>query len=405
MKLSTIALLLSFVAMFPVICFGITRQQAISSALEHNSQIHVLAKQKSAAKTNLLRSAWLENPSMEIEWEGFENTESFDNYESRTIAFEQVIPNPFRKYCDIAIAVNELGIAKLEARYAVTELIAEVNIAYMEWLASIKRIELREANCANALEIDEAAEKKLALGQIDLLERLQASIELKKAQSLVRAAKLLEFNARNTLVALIGTQIFDMPEDSLSIPQFSVPISDSLKMSSIYQYQLSQRNVVIARHRYNSAIASIVPDVSIGGFKSTTLDDAENWGIKVSANIPLWFFASYTNDVNAARSNLRIEQARQHQQKLELENDKHALIKSWENSVADYESYKSNVLDMAEKMLVMGNKSYAEGEIDYLRLLEIRRNHAEIMENYNDIVISLWKNWADIVKFEFKETN
>ena len=396
--MARITLFLCILIALPLQTEALTRSQAVAIALENSPVIKSSAASATAAGAVSMQSFWLDNPVVELDWAGLPTFGSLKSFESRELTVEQTIPNPIRRYFDIAGKNAEKDVAYLEYQWVRREIEAQVQVQYTRWSVARRRVVMRQADLQDARTLSDVAAKRLEQGTIDRFTSLQAEVEVRQAMTTLRGAESEEEMARQDLSLLLGQAITSEPDDSLSLPP-EVPVPDSTG-----RYLLAERGVDAAENQRNGTLTSLLPDFALAGYQTRGMAGETSWGFRIAATVPLWVFPNWTSEVRIANANLDRAHAEAERIRQDYRARRQTLETQWRKYQDDLHDHRSGIMATADELLRVAQKSYSEGAVDYLHLLEARRSHRAVMEGYHDLIQNLWSTWAQLYMFRPEET-
>ncbi|KAB2918562.1 MAG: CusA/CzcA family heavy metal efflux RND transporter [Bacteroidetes bacterium] len=254
----------------------------------------------------------------------------------------------------------------------------------------------------------QTASARYAAGETNLLEKTTALARQGLATDALQQHRAL-LNSKYTYLQLL----LNTP-DSLQFPAVSFEaktgstLADSNQLHKNPLLQWWQQQQVIAYKQKQVEGALLLPDITIGYFSQTLIgtqtiggnsvfygSEKRFTGMQVGISIPLWF-APQTAKVRAAETQQLISQTQYKQAELELNTGYKQAVLEFTKSKTSLDYYTNTALPNAQLIMEQAQKAWKSGEIGYVEYLqslsaaiEIKQNHLQALNNYNQAVIEI----------------
>jgi cobalt-zinc-cadmium resistance protein CzcA len=381
----------------------INLEQAVQMALDNN--LAVRSSACSVEVQNVLKRASWDIPKTSIEGQyGRFNSYTIDNSftVSQSFAFPTVYINQ-NKLANANIKSSEwqLKATKLEISTQVKQVYCHIT-----YLHSKKQLlAYQDSLCSGFLR---GAELRSASGETNRLEMITArsqSLEVKNQLRQV-AADIVIYKQK--LQALLNSESQITPIDTVLQRIVFSRFADSLVLEENPSLKYTRQQVEISRFEKKIELNRLMPDLSIGFFSQTiqgnqtlngipyTFGPGDRFtGVQAGIAIPIWF-APYTSKTKAAKLKEQVTQTNAEYYSQMLSGTYNSLLGEFAKYTNSLDYYEDQAVPEADLIIGQASLSYKAGAMDYLeyivnlnRALEIKQNYIDILNSYNQTIISI----------------
>lgn len=290
------------------------------------------------------------------------------------------------------VTARKLKISAAAAQTAVTQaqyewqqerfiVLTELRQKYYAVLAAQKRTRILEelvSIATRSLEISERLFKAGEGAKSDILlldiERRRSEVALQNAQTIYNVGK----KQLTLLVACPALNIQSVSGDlnaearNYQLDEIQVAAANFHPQASIARLEIERMSRLLQRARVEP-----VPNFDVmGGYQRQIGVPAENQGLfQVTMSVPLW--NQNQGNISSAEASLSGARADLQKTELELSNLAAQAYATYETSRQLVEKYHTEILPQARETLAISQTLYAQGQIDFLRLLQSQRTLLE----------------------------
>jgi len=380
----------------------------IEIAIKDNPKIKVSKLQ--TEQEHALKGASFDIPKTEFGLEYGQTNSVVDNDTrfsvSQTFAFPTLYSNQ-NKLSKAKIKASELNEEVLK-----NELIAQVKSAYYElwYLKSKQKLLQHQDSIYEGFQY--AANLRFKTGQSNALEQATANaeladiqIDLKDNASIIKAYQLQLQNLINSDI-LVDINVGSLEVKTSVFPGVSIDTSAVFKNPLVSFYKAK---VEVADKERSVQSSKILPDITLGYFNQSFIGNGETangmptvfdsgdrfTGIQLGLSVPI-FFGSHSAKIKVAKihkmeNESQLEAVTNYTQ-IQLQTVLEVLKKDQQN----LEYYRLNALPQAELLLKNSQRSFQEGQIEYLeyvqglnRALAIQTKFLAFVNQYNQTLIKI----------------
>ncbi|WP_010581669.1 TolC family protein [Schlesneria paludicola] len=287
-----------------------------------------------------------------------------------------------------AVASSDVQRAQLEAEAQNLRVLNEVQIRYIEVLGAERQVLVAEELLKIADDGVSVSERFFKAEQVSQADVLQATIQQRQTQILLRNARFRAAAARKSLGNVIGWP--DMPprplggalEDELQDVDWDVAWQELLNRSP--QLHAAQARLASAQVQIHREQVEPIPNLQVSGGAGRDILPADQsfqmFTVSVGTNIPVW--NRNQGNIMAAEGYYRAAQAEVTRLELSLRDDLADAYQRYQSARSEMEIYRDQIVPTAESNLALTQKAYEEGEFDFLRVLTARRDLFQARVNY-----------------------
>jgi heavy metal efflux system protein len=288
----------------------------------------------------------------------------------------------------IALAQSQLNVTK-------AALIKNVSVAFVQMQFGLQQLNLMDSLEIIYTNFSKFADKKYAVGETGLLEKVSAQSQLKEIQLKKQEAesnlKIYQSNLQQWIGTAENISVSTIVNFKLQTPQLTD--TSALKTTPLFLLQKQQLNVSIANYKLEKAKFS--PSLQVGYFNQS-LDKVKSFnGFMVGTSIP-FFKTGQQGRTKSAQLGIKISE-------MELQNFQLNLNTAYTEALQQFNKYNQSLnyyqtegLNLAATLFTIANKSYQSGDIGYTEFIlninnaySIRSNYLLTLNNYNQSIINL----------------
>lgn len=230
----------------------------------------------------------------------------------------------------------------------------------------------------------------------------KSAIELKKAKDNYKAQLLSLQDILQSPVEVVpaDNEFNAIPFDVMptAVVDFSATPQGELTRN---QVTLSERNLSVARQEFMPGLTvAATTQLFIKGFNPYHVDrqrfkEGNFLGFEVGVTVPL-FFGAQRARTRAAKRDLELAKTAQVQAETELKREYRNSLDRYATAKSSLDYYATTALSRAEEIEKLSSEALSRGEIDYNEhvanvenAIEIRIEHANAVNEYNQCVIQL----------------
>ncbi len=381
----------------------LTLETAISTALQNNYDIQ--ASKQEVTHRQLLKKTSSDIGKTNINvMLGQYNSIQTDN----NITISQTLPFPTVLGKRAQLATETVKSSQLQLSANENSLVKAVKQTWHEIVYLLANEKLLVEQDSLYKGFVQTASARYAAGETNLLEKTTALARQGLAADALQQHRALLNSKYTYLQLLLNTS------DSLQFPAVSLEaktgstLADTNQLHKNPLLQWWQQQQVIAQKQKQVEGALLLPDITIGYFSQTLIgtqtiggnsifygSEKRFTGMQVGISIPLWF-APQTAKVRAAETQQLISQTQYKQAELELNTGYKQAVLEFTKSKTSLDYYTNTALPNAQLIMEQAQKAWKSGEIGYVEYLqslsaaiEIKQNHLQALNNYNQAVIEI----------------
>ena len=328
-------------------------------------------------------------PDPEFEFEELPRYGSSDDHGEHTIGVSQRIEFPLKWWYRFQAGRRHADAARLAVfEMARLDLVLQARTAYDRIALNEYLVQHARQDLHLAQNILRQANIRFEAGDVPQLDALRASVEVGRASNRLTAAQNELSVARAGLNALLARPL-ETPftlADSLAFQPVEADL-DQLNPAALRQrpdLAGAEMHLKARQSRQASATAAFWPDLTAGlALQQRHGGHGEDsWLFRVGLEVPLWAFLHQRGE----RALARAEAVRARAERDELRNrvlleTKEAFL-DLETAAQQVLLFEDEILPGAERAFEVAGRSYDEGKLTYLELLEVRRTWIETRVDY-----------------------
>lgn len=380
----------------------ISLQNAIDIALRQNPLIQAARNEVDASRGRSWGRWWLPNPTLRAEFEGVPNGLGLGAFGERKLQISQAIEFPVNIYFNKKLADSDIKFFRMNLEQTKLEVTAAIKKAYFQFLEKRHLHSLAQRNVGLFREIAGKARTRYEAGEASRLELVRTKLAEAEAENLLRRSKSDVTASQASLNALLArpADLAFNPEDSLTYSQINISLSEAKGFAMEHHPRLKARDfrVAMAEQQRNLAWGSFLPQLEVSAFRQKIDGNPNFYGMEFGFSLPIWFPFRQRGQIQEANATLQSERFRLDNERLLVESEIEAVFAYFKASQEEVHHYSNTLLQQAKEVQRIASRSYEEGEIGYLQLLEaqqsligIRRGYIEALAAYQAAVAELEK--------------
>ena len=348
----------------------------IAEALQKNPGVQSALRQVDALRHRIPQAKTVPDATVSVGWAG--NITPFsvqqgDPSSYRGISASQSIPFPGKLRLRGQIADREAEAAYWDYEAARRNLVADVKLAYYDYFAAFKAVDITQKNKELLQKLSSIAEARYRVGkgvQQDVL-RSQVEISLLEQRLTVFEQQL------DTAQVRLNTLLYRDPETLLPPPALFEPAPIGHSLDELYTLAreqdtgLQREQRMIERNQYavNLAKKDYRPDFSVAYMYQQRPDIQDMHGFTVTANIPIFYRTKQREAVREQTEQLASSECSKENRQTELSfavKQQYLLAKSSEQLL---KLYSQAVVPQSSLALESSMAAYQVGTVDFLTIL------------------------------------
>ncbi len=377
-----------------------TLELALEIAMKESPRIRAAEKEVSAVRGRGWTTWWLPNPSFGVEYEGIPSGRGLNAFGERRLTLTQSIDFPTNMLFKKKLADQDVNVFRMQLEQTRLEVAADVKVAYAMLLARRDQFRLAQENLRLAQEFLDKAQTRYDVGEAPQLEVVRARVNATQAENDMDQAQAALTSAQAALNALLArpAEAPVNPVDSLAYRPFRYALSE-LKARSFESHprlRAAEYQVSMAQQVRNLAWGSFLPNIELSAFQQTLEGNPNFYGVQFGLSLPLWFPFRQRGAIQEARGWLNASQWRKQNERHLLDADIESAYSAVLASQQQVERYIETLLAQAEEVYRIALRSYEEGEVGYLQLLEAQQTLIDVRRGYIDALAAYQAALAEL---------
>ena len=365
---------------------------AIRLVVERNPQVEAARNAYKAARAQAQQVGALPDPELELEFEELPELGSLSDYGERTISVSQRVEFPLKWWHRLQAGRQHAEATRL-AIFEMTKLDISLQAkqAYDRIALQKSLLQHAQQDFDLAQNILRQADIRFEAGDVPQLDVMRASVEVGRATNRLTAAQNNLSLAKTALNALLARPL-----------QTPFAIADSLVYRPV-ETHLDQLTAAALKQRPDlagtklqlkalqsqqaAATAAYWPDLNVGLGRQRRHEagghEDNSWQVRFGLEMPLWAFSRQRGE----RAEAKAEVA-----KVAAERDavRYQVLLETEQAYLDLKTaeeqvilFQGQILPEAKRAFEIAGRSYDEGKLTYLELLEAQRTWIETQIEYS----------------------
>ena len=374
---------------------GMSRINAIRLVVERNPAVEAARNIYEAARARAQQAGALPDPELEVEFAEVPELGSLSEYGERTIELSQRVELPLKWWHRLQAGRQQAEATRL-AVFEMTKLdiTLQAKQAYDRIALQKSLLQHAQQDLDLAQNILRQADIRFEAGDVPQLDVMRASVEVGRATNRLTAAKNDLSVAKTSLNALLARPLqtpFALA-DSLVYRPVETHL-DQLTAAALKQrpdLAGTELQLKALQSQQAAATAAYWPDLNVGLGRQQRHEDGgheeNSWKVRFGIEIPLWAFSRQRGE----RAEAKAEVA-----KVVAERDvvRYQVLLETEQAYLDLNTaeeqvalFQDQILPEAERAFEVAGRSYDEGKLTYLELLEAQRTWIETQIEYAQVL-------------------
>ena len=372
---------------------GMSRINAIRLVVERNPAVEAARNAYEVARAQARQAGALPDPELELEFEEVPKLGSLSDYGERTIELSQRVEFPLKWWHRLQAGRQHAEATRL-AVFEMTKLdiTLQAKQAYDRITLQKSLLQHAQQDLGLAQNILRQADIRFEAGDVPQLDVMRASVEVGRATNRLTAAKNDLSVAKTSLNALLARPLqtpFALA-DSLVYRPVETHL-DQLTAAALKQrpdLAGTELQLKALQSQQAAATAAYWPDLNVGLARQQRhgAHEENSWRLRFGLEVPLWAFSRQRGEraeAQAAVAKVAAERDVVRYQVL-LETEQAYLdLNTAEEQVA---LFQDQILPEAERAFEVAGRSYDEGKLTYLELLEAQRTWIETQIEYAQVL-------------------
>lgn len=289
-----------------------------------------------------------------------------------------------------SMAQASLNMTQYDFETARLTLISTLVETYFQYLATTQRIDLTLLTIQNEEKERNIMQKKYELGSINSLDLSKQKSSLLSYQSSLQTLQLQQQTLKSALAVLVGKSSQELEVEKNSLENIGIPkVSENLSSTVLLNrpdIRSAEEKIQSSNASIHQAYVSMFPSFSLtgqAGQASASLLSLTNptttLGLGLGLNLNLF-------DRGALQNQVKIEQSKAYES---VENYKKVVLnalKEVEDSLNSVQSnktqneFKEEILEQENKILLLSQRQYEYGLIDFSSLLDAKKSQNQAKE-------------------------
>ena len=374
---------------------GMSRINAIRLVVERNPAVEAARNVYEAARAQAQQAGALPDPELEVEFAEVPELGSLSEYGERTIELSQRVELPLKWWHRLQAGRQHAEATRL-AVFEMTKLdiTLQAKQAYDRIALQKSLLQHAQQDLDLAQNILRQADIRFEAGDVPQLDVMRASVEVGRATNRLTAAKNDLSVAKTSLNALLARPLqtpFALA-DSLVYRPVETHL-DQLTAAALKQrpdLAGTELQLKALQSQQAAATAAYWPDLNVGLGRQQRHEggghEENSWKVRFGIEVPLWAFSRQRGE----RAEAKAEVA-----KVVAERDvvRYQVLLETEQAYLDLNTaeeqvalFQDQILPEAERAFEVAGRSYDEGKLTYLELLEAQRTWIETQIEYAQVL-------------------
>ena len=292
-------------------------------------------------------------------------------------------------------------VVQAEFRYVRTrfELLTAVRQGYFVTLAAQRRMEVLTRLVEIANKSQQAASRLQQAGEGTRSDTLLFEIEVEKAEVGLENAETKWRATQRQLVAILGQRDLQLTRIRGDLTESLEGVATQVLLDNYVPYnadvQFAEQEVERNRFLLQRAIVQPFPNVTIYGGYQYQVQPLHNMGL-LQASVPLPFWNK--NEGNIASANAQIFKAQATVEQVQNLIAKQLADAAGRYRIADQQArrYELKIIPKAREGVKIMQEGFAQGQFDFLRLLQTQRALVDANLGYIDALEARWAAAAEL---------
>jgi outer membrane protein TolC len=365
---------------------SISREQAVTLALERSPQVVAGHSQWQAARAEARLLSAPPRPELALEYEGLPAVFDLGSYSERTIGVTQRLEFPLKWWKRVTAARHDAERTRFSA-YETTrqDISLAVRIAYDTALADEQRRALAASHVQLSDQVVRQVRARFEAGDVGRLDVARTEVAAGRLKNELTTARFSADRSRARLSVLLGNP----PDAVLSLSDSLVcePVVfdiDVLKRSALRrrsEISAADHGLKAAKTARGASRASVFPDLAIGVARQTSGGSglaSDTWRTGISLELPLYGFSDPAGGLSRASAKVTMAVAVREATRLRVMEEVQVGYLQFEEARERLERTLVRLLPAARVALDAARRSYEAGEASSLDYLSAQGDFVEV---------------------------
>ena len=380
LSLAVLLSLVCHVAAFSQVSVPLSLHDAIAIAIINNPEAIAANKSIGAAQGRFWRGISPPAPIISVSYDYIPAGSGIARFGERVLGVSQSFDFPTTTVLRGSALTAEIRASEADSRSVAFAIRMQVTDAYYGVLAKQQRLTLAEENLRIAVDFEQKATIRHAVGEGTNLEQLTARVQKTQAQSELETSHNELGKAVNELHFALGRGTHQPDKeflllDSLVYQSQAYEIDSMLAHAhrSNSQLQAASFRLAVAADNRGIAWSSLLPSFNASYARYRFAEGTTAYGVALGISVPVWFLFDHRGQIQEATAMYSKAEA-------ELTARRNLVDAQVRNAVLDFRNadrqvrlYQEELLPQVEEIHRVAVSSYQAGESGYLEYLQARQ--------------------------------
>jgi outer membrane protein TolC len=378
--------------------YGLSLDEAVSAALEHNPDILAAQKWWEAVKSKAIKVSTWPDPQIELMYEQIpQSGGSLDDASMKMYGLSQMIPFPGKLTLKRRKAEDAAKIAEEKFRAKKREIVAKVKSAFYKLFFVDKSIQINSENKDLLKKFARIAEAKYVVNKATQHDVLKAQIEhsLLVNELITLEQKRQTARARlNTLLNRETDASIDTPAE-IAVPEFAhgSEVLEKLALESRPELKAMEYGLKMSENAHTLAKMEYLPNFKVKLLqREMRTMGRDGWNLGFMMDVPLWFWKEASGVSEAGARREEAEAAYNNMKNMVRFEVQEAYVRV-DSAKRSAELFENEIIPQVEQALKSAVVAYESERVDFLTLLNSQKTLLESkLKNYGafrDLGVSL----------------
>jgi outer membrane protein, heavy metal efflux system len=355
---------------------GLTLDMLIGLADAHHPRLTTAYQRMQSARGRAWQAGLYPNPVVSV------SSPQVDGNESQYNGFvQQEIVTAKKLKLDVAAVEREVSQAQCEWQRERMAILTNLRVQFYQTLAAQTRVTVLERLVKTAQRSKDVSERLLMAGEGTKGDKLLFEIEVERAEVDLANTRTIYELGRRQLAILAAVPDFEIAAlaGDLNLVLRDYELTDLRMQVAAANPQANIARLEIDRRAYRLTRARVEPVPNIGvmaGAQRQVGIPSENQGLfQINVSVPLW--NKNQGQIFAAEAELAGSRAELQRVELDLGQQAAEALASYQTAVQLVDRYDQQILPRARETQQISQNLYAQGQIDFLRLLQSQKTLLE----------------------------
>ncbi len=364
---------------------SISREQAVTLALERSPQVFAGHSQWQAARAEARLLSAPPRPELELEYAGLPAVFDLGSYGERTIGVVQRLEFPLKWWKRVMAARHDAERTRFSA-YETTrqDVSLSVRIAYDTALGDEQRLVLAASHVQLSDQVVRQVRARFEAGDVGRLDVARTEVAAGRLKNELTTARFSADRSRVRLSALLGNSpdvVLNLSDSLICDPvAFDIDVLTSSALRRRSELSAADNGLRAAKTARGASRASVFPDLVIGVARQTRGGPGPTsgtWRTGISLELPLYGFSDPGGELSRASARVTMAEAEREAIRLRVMEEVRVGYLQFEEARERLERTLARVLPAARVALDAARRSYEAGEASSLDYLSAQSDFVE----------------------------